>query len=115
MAAIDPGPTRPPAAGGIIPAEWPGQAADAIVDTIGKVRDRTTKPAIVAARGIVYGILAGVMGLVTMILLITALVRLWDVYVPGQVWIIYAIVAIVATIAGTIMLKRASAPSVGAD
>ena len=59
MAAPPPAPRSGP--GGVIPAEWPAQAADTIVDTIAKVRDKTTKPAIVAARAIVYGLIAAVL------------------------------------------------------
>ncbi len=111
MAATDPA-SRPPAlGGGVIPAEWPAQAADAVVDTIAKVRDRTTKPAIIAARGLVYGLLAGVMALVTAILLITFIIRLWDVYVPGHVWIIYAIFAVLFSTGGAILLRKANTPS----
>ena len=47
--------------GGMIPDEWPAQAADTIVDTIAKVRDKTTKPAIVASRAIVYGLIAAIL------------------------------------------------------
>lgn len=115
MAAIDPGPPRTPkeapASSGVIPAEWPAQAADVIVDTIAKVRDRTTRPAIIAARGLVYGVLAGVMALVTGILVLTMIVRMWDVYVPGHVWVIYAIFAVVFSAGGALLLKKANAPA----
>lgn len=112
MAAIDPGPPRDhDHLAHVIPAEWPAQAADAIVDTIAKVRDRTTRPAIIAARGIVYGLLAGVMGLVAVILLITAIVRIWDVYVPRPIWVLYALFAIGFSVGGAVLLKKANAPS----
>ena len=111
MAAIDSGPPRTPVPAGVIPAEWPVQAADAIVDTIGKVRDRTTKPAVLAARAVVYGILALVMAVIAAVLLITMIVRIWDVYVPGKIWIIYAIFAVVFSTGGAVLMKRASAPS----
>ena len=117
MAEVDSGPPRtstpvaPSISAGVIPAEWPAQAADVIVDTISKVRDRTTKPAILAARGLVYGLLAGVMALVTAILVLTMIVRMWDVYVPGHVWFIYAVFATLFSVGGALVLKKASAPS----
>ena len=114
MAAIDPGPPRPtafPHPGGVIPSEWPAQATDLVVDTIDKVRDRTTKPAIIAARGAVYGILGFVGAIITAVLVITFVVRLWDVYVPGDVWIFYALLAVGGTISGAILLKKANTPA----
>ena len=109
MAAPTPDPRRP---AGMIPAEWPAQAADTIVDTIGKVRDRTTKPAIVASRALVYGLVAAVVGTVAFILLLILIVRLWDNYVPGNIWIIYALLATVFSIAGAVLLRKANATKV---
>jgi hypothetical protein len=111
MAATDPGPSRVPSSSGVIPAEWPAQAADLVVDTIDKVKDRTTRPATVAARGLVYGVLAGIVGLVAVILLVIAIIRLWDVYVPGNVWIIYAMLGIAGTLGGAVLLSKANSPA----
>lgn len=111
MAAPTPAPHRTPSPGGMIPSEWPAQAADTIVDTIAKVRDRTTKPAIVAARGLVYGLMAGVVGIIAFVLLLILIVRLWANYVPGHVWVIYAIFFAVFSGLGLWMLRRANAPT----
>ena len=111
MAAIDPGSSRTPATSGVIPAEWPAQDADLVVDTIDKVKDRTTRPAVVAARGLVYGVLAGIVGLVAIILLLTTIVRLWDVYVPGPLWVLYAIFGIAGSVGGAVLLSKANSPT----
>lgn len=110
MAAPTAGPTGP-TSNGIIPADWPVQAADKIVTTIGMVRDKTTRPALVAARGAVYGLLGLVVGSVAFILLITLVVRLYDVYVPGNVWPIYAFLALGFGGGGLMLLKKANAPA----
>lgn len=115
MAAPTPAPPRGSSPGGVIPSEWPAQAADAIVDTIGKVRDKTTKPAIVAARGLVYGLLAAIVGAAALILVLILIVRLWANYVPGHVWIIYAIFFAVFSGAGLFMLRKANAPAPDPD
>jgi hypothetical protein len=99
----------------VIPAEWPAQAADTIVDTIAKVRDRTTKPALLAARAVVYGVVAGVVGTVAFFLLLVLIVRLYDVYVPGPVWPIYAFFAVVFSILGLVALRKANAPKPSVD
>ena len=96
---------------GMIPADWPAQAADKIVDTISMVRDKTTRPALVAARGLVYGLLALVVGSIAFLLVITLVVRLYDVYVPGNVWPIYAVLGVLFGGAGLVLLKKANAPS----
>jgi hypothetical protein len=99
----------------MIPAEWPAQAADTIVDAIGKVRDKTTKPAITAARAVVYGLIAAVVGSVALVLTLVLIVRIWDNYVPGNVWIIYAIFFVVFSGVGLLLLRKANAPAPAAD
>ena len=100
---------------GIIPPEWPAQAADAIVDTIAKVRDRTTRPLIIAVRGLVYGLLVAVGGSLAFFLFLTLIVRIWDNYVPGHVWIIYAIFALVFALIGWWGIRKAHIPSTEHD
>lgn len=115
MAAPTAGPSGPPSSNGVIPAEWPTQAADTIVDTIGKVRDRTTKPAIVAARGLVYGLLGLVVGSVALVLLLVLIVRIYDNYSPIGVWLLYAVLAALMIGAGTWLLKKANSPAKPTD
>ncbi len=102
-----PGPSSP---NGMLPPEWPVQAADKIVDTIATVRDKTTKPALTAARALVYGLLGGIAGLVALVLLLVGLVRFYANYVPGNdVWPLYAGLAVVLILSGLVLLKRANA------
>ncbi|MBX3283998.1 MAG: hypothetical protein R2746_03795 [Acidimicrobiales bacterium] len=96
---------------GMIPADWPVQAADKIVETIATVRDKTTRPALVAARAVVYGLLALVVGTIAFVVVITLLVRLYDVYVPGNVWPIYAVLAVAFGGGGLVLLKKANGPA----
>lgn len=103
-------PSRPPA-GGLVPAEWPAQAADAIVETIDKVKDKTTKPAITAARAVVYGLLAAIVGAVATILLLVLVVRLYANYVPRTVWPLYAGLFLVLMGAGIFCIRKANAPA----
>ncbi|MBA3282126.1 MAG: hypothetical protein H0U29_07840 [Acidimicrobiia bacterium] len=105
------GPSGPPSPNGVIPDEWPAQAADTIVETIGKVRDKTAKPAVVAARGLVYGLLGAVVGTVALVLFLVLVVRLYANYVPGDVWPLYAVLAVVMIPAGLILLKKANSPA----
>ena len=80
--------------------EWPVQAADAVERVVGSIRDKTTVPLTTVARGIVYGLLAGVMGIAVVILLAIAAVRFADVWIPGDVWRAHLAVGIVFTLFG---------------
>lgn len=108
MAAPTNGPTK---TDGLIPAEWPAQAADAIVENIGKVRDKTTKPAITAARGLVYGLIAAIVGILAVVMVLILSVRLYDNYVPGNVWPLYAALAVLMIGVGLLALKKANSPA----
>lgn len=109
MASPHTSPDGSPPPGGVVPPDWPSQAADKIVDTIDQVRIKTTRPALVATRGVVFGLAAGVIGVVALVLLIIMLVRMWANWVPGDVWILYAVLGVVFTLGGLVFLKKAVA------
>jgi hypothetical protein len=96
---------------GVVPADWPAQAADTIVETVDKVRDKTTRPAQVAARAVVYGLLGAVVGTIAVVLLLIGLIRALDNWVPGEIWTKYAGIAVVFTVAGIWALRRANQPA----
>ena len=97
--------------GTVIPAEWPAQAADTVVDVIGKVRDKTTRPALIAARALVYGLVAAVVASIALGLFLIVLIRVLDNYVPGPVWWIYLGLAVVFTITGIVLIRKANSPA----
>ena len=72
--------------------DWPAQAADKVVELVDTVAAKTTGPAITAARAVVFGLLATILGIAALVLFSVGLVRLIDVYVPGGVWIAETIV-----------------------
>ena len=94
----------------MVPAEWPKQAADTVVDTIAKVRDKTTKPALVASRALVYGIVIAVVGSVAAVLGLLLLIRLLS-YLPGDIWTVYAGLFAVFTLLGIVLLRKANRPA----
>lgn len=96
---------------GIIPTEWSAQAADAVVDAVALVRDKTTRPAQIAARGIVYGIVIAVLGVTALVLTVILLLRMYDNWVPGPLWIAYAALAGVFMIGGLLCFARANRPA----
>ena len=93
-------------------ADWPTQAADTIERVVQQVRDKTTGPAINAARWLVAGLFVLVTGTVAAVLLIVMLVRLLDVHLPDAVfgddhmWAAYAILGLAFAIAGLVLLHK---------
>ncbi len=98
-------------------SDWPVQAADAIERAVGSVRDKTTGPAITAARWLVYGTFALVVGAVVGVLLAIAGVRMLDVYLPDawvgeqHTWVAHLLVGSLFTLAGALLWSRRSAPA----
>lgn len=98
---------------GVAPSgEWPAQAADTIVRVVEQVRDKTTGPAITAARYVVYGLLAGLLGAVCVVMLAIALVRVMDSYLVGEnnTWLAHLIVGAAFTLFGMWLWSRRRAP-----
>jgi hypothetical protein len=92
--------------------DWPAQAADTIERVVGTVRDKTTGPALTVARGVVYGTFATLVGIATLVVLIIALIRLIDSYLPDavfgeeHVWAAYLILGLLFVIAGGVLWAR---------
>jgi hypothetical protein len=97
-------------------ADWPAQAADTIVRVVGQVRNKTTGPAVTVARGVVYGVLASIIGVALLVLLAVCLVRVIDVYLPESVtsddntWLAHAIVGAAFTGAGFLLWRFRRTP-----
>lgn len=98
-------------------ADWPAQAADTIERVVGSVRDKTTGPAITAARWVVYGTFALVVGTVVGVLIAIAAVRALDSYLPDawvgeqHTWAAHLVVGAVFAGAGMALWSRRSAPA----
>lgn len=91
---------------------WATDLADTIERVVGTVRDKTTKPLVVAARGVVYGSLAAILGVVAAILLVAVLTRglqaLLDLGVtPARsVYLSYLIVGGLISLGGVLVLRK---------
>lgn len=85
------------------------QAADTVERLVSGLRDKTATPLTVVARAIVYGLLAAVMGVATLVLIVVALVRVVDVYLPGEVWSSHLLLGGISTVAGGLLLRKAGA------
>ena len=85
------------------------QVTDTIESVVGSIRDKTTVPAETVARGLVYGILIGVMGVAALVLLTVGLVRLLDNWL--RIWAIYGILGGLFTLLGLFLWRKRRPPA----
>jgi hypothetical protein len=82
--------------------DWPVQAADAVVDLVDTVRQRTVEPLLKIARAVVYGLLVVVAGVTSLLLVVILGIRMLDVYLPGDVWSAYLLLGSLFTLLGIV-------------
>src|SRR5262245_12459914 len=89
--------------------DWAAQAADTVERVVGTVRDNTTTRAITAARAVVYGLFAAIVGLVMVILLVILTGRFLNVFVfrdwmvgEDHMWVVYLFVGLVCLFFGAL-------------
>jgi hypothetical protein len=107
-------PVDPVVPGGLTGGDWPSQATEAIVNVVDSVRDRTTGPITTIARGVVYGVFAGVLAIVVGVMAIIAIIRLLDEALPSGVWLPYLILGLVFVLAGALVFRKRNQPAVPA-
>ncbi len=93
-------------------SDWPDQVAGRIESVVATVRGKTTVPVTLVARGLVFGVVVGTLGALSLLLLVVLGVRLADVYLPyhpleRRVWTVDAAVsAIFIGVGGFAWSKR---------
>jgi hypothetical protein len=85
-------------------SDWTVQAADTIESVVGSIRDKTAVPLETVARALVYGIILGVVGLATLLLLTVALVRA-GTYL-ADVWIVDGALGAIFTLLGLLLWRK---------
>jgi uncharacterized membrane protein len=93
--------------------DWPARATATVVDYVGTVRDKTTGPALLASRDVVYfaaiGLIAAVAGVISLVLVIRLLV-VASGYLPfvesGESWFAYLVLGFVFALIGLIMWRK---------
>lgn len=85
--------------------DWTDQVTDLIVDTVDRVHDKTTGPLLQLARGVVYGTVAALVGIVVAVALFIVLVRILDL-IPGDIWMAYMGCGAVFIIVGLILWSK---------
>jgi hypothetical protein len=98
---------------------WASDFTETIIDTVDKVRDRTTKPIVMVARGLVFGLLSTFLGLMALVLLLVGISRglinllEWPFDHDSAVWISHIVLGSLLCLAGAIfMVRRQSKESI---
>jgi hypothetical protein len=87
--------------------QWTAKALDTIDTVVATVNDKAVRPAVVAARGVVFGIIIGVVALATLVFLVVGVMRLMVVYIPGHhVWVPYLALGAVFCALGTFLYSK---------
>lgn len=105
--------------GGGIGQDWPAQVAGRIESAVATVKSKTTVPATTAARGLVFGLVAAVLGVAVFFLLVIGLVRILDVYLPyhpvgRRVWTVDAGASAIFLLSGVFLWRKRRARPVSA-
>jgi hypothetical protein len=99
-------PASPPAT---TSADWTVQVADTIETVVGSVRDKTAVPLETIARGLVYGIVLGTMGVTALVLVTILLVRVLDYAMP--IWAAYLLLSAIFTLGGMLLWRKRRPPA----
>jgi hypothetical protein len=92
--------------------DWAAQTADTIERVITGIRDKTTGPVEKVARVVVYGLVAGILGIAALVLLAVTLVRVLDIVIPGEVWSAHLLTGGIFTVAGMFLWRKRTAKTV---
>ena len=92
---------------------WADATTDQVVKLVDNVKAKTTKPAVMAARGLVFGLLAIFLGLFALVILLIGTTRgiqallEWLLVTKGRsVYISYFVVGGILTLVGAILFKK---------
>ncbi len=89
--------------------ELPRRAADVVQLVVDTIHDKAVRPAVLAARAVVFGLLVAALATVLVAVGSIALLRIFDAYVFGhRVWLSYVVLGGASTIAGLAVWTRRS-------
>jgi uncharacterized membrane protein len=81
-------------------SDWTTDAANAIENAVTNIRDRTVVPAKSFSKGVVYGLLAVLIGVPALILVVIMLFRLFVIMFQGYVWAAWFLMGAIFVAAG---------------
>jgi hypothetical protein len=85
------------------------RALDTVDTVVATVNDRAIRPAIVAARGIVFGIIIAVTGITVVVLFCIGFIRVTTI-AGHRIWASYMVLGLLFSAAGAILYSRRGVP-----
>jgi uncharacterized YccA/Bax inhibitor family protein len=87
--------------------QWTAKALDTVDALVATVHDKAVRPAIIATRAVVFGVIIGVVSIVVVTLLVVGLFRLIVVYSPHHhVWLAYLVLGALFFILGMVLYSK---------
>lgn len=96
---------------------WAAETTDTVVRVVDTIKAKTTKPTVMVARGLVFGLLAAFLGLFALVLLLIGLTRGIQAALDAgfdherSVYISYFIVGGILSLVGLLLFKKRNAGS----
>lgn len=90
--------------------DWVTQVVSLVDRTVGTVRDKTTRPVAGAAKALVWGLMAALLGAVALVLLLIAADRVLVILTGHRAYLAHMIVGIVLIAVGLIAMRKRHAP-----
>jgi hypothetical protein len=81
------------------------RALDAVDTVVATVNDKAIRPAIVAARGIVFGVVIAVVGVTVVIMFCIGFIRVSTI-LGHRVWASYVVLGLLFSLVGAILYSR---------
>ena len=85
------------------------RALDTIDTVVATVNDKAVRPAIVAARGIVFGVVIAVVGVTIIIMFCIGFIRLTTI-AGHRIWASYLVLGLIFSAVGAILYSRRGVP-----
>jgi uncharacterized BrkB/YihY/UPF0761 family membrane protein len=92
--------------------DWPAQATDTIVKVVGTASNKVTGPVTTAARALVFGLFAAILGTAVITLLSILAVRVANNYLPDSVfgeehvWAAHVLIGLVFSIVALFLWRK---------
>jgi hypothetical protein len=88
------------------------RALDTIDSVVATVNDKAVRPAIVAARGIVFGVIIAVVGITVVIMFAIGFIRVTTI-AGHRIWASYLILGLIFSAIGAVLYSRRGVPPQG--
>lgn len=98
------GSTSRPDSGDGAGSDWTDQVTDLVVDSVDKVRARTTGPILEVSKGIVYAVVALLIALPVLLLAVIGTIRVLTLFIPA--WSVYLGFGIILVLVGVVMWSK---------